>query len=112
MPDYFRLPSDTHEFEALLFAAPQALADHAGQADLATALGRISRSCGGPEAIDESPETAPARRLQNAWPGFSKVVDSAAILERVGVPTIRAQCPHFDGWVLSRKERVSGGPLP
>lgn len=96
-----------HEFEALLFVDPSAVATQAGQAaTLAPALRRIVAECGGPEAIDDGPLTAPAKRLRAAWPGFSKVTDAVEILCRIGIAALREECPHFGEWVKELERRA------
>ena len=95
-----------HEFEALLFANPSALGEHSGQRSLTQDLELIVAKCGEPEAIDDGPATAPSKRIAEAWPRYSKVTDSVAVLSRVGLPTLRERCPHFAAWVSEMEQRI------
>jgi hypothetical protein len=86
-----------HEFEALLFSEPRILA---GQLGVAPAeVDRILTECGEPEAIDDSPEKAPSKRLAKLSDRFKKAATGIAIAEAIGLPTMRAQCPLFDEWL-------------
>ena len=93
-----------HEFEALLFS---------DAAILATALEvdqnrvkAVIEKCGEPEAIDNSPQTAPSKRIEQLRSRFKKTTDGIAIAKRIGIDKMRSQCPLFDEWV-SRLESLS-----
>ena len=92
-----------HEYEALLFSDLNAFA-YAGvpprtiehwQAELA--------QFAGPEDVNNSPKTAPSKRLIAHWPayGTSKPVHGTLIALQIGLPAIRTRCPRFDEWVTS-----------
>lgn len=53
-----------HEFEALLFSEPAAIAEVCGQHH-ASAVGEIVGRVGSPEEIDDGPSTAPSKRLEH-----------------------------------------------
>lgn len=88
-----------HEFEALLYADPSVVAAHFGDDDIATAMHEDLTACGGPEFVNEGPDTAPSKRLMKHRPGYAKTTDGPAILADIGLPTIRNECPHFDAWL-------------
>lgn len=88
-----------HEFEAWVFAGPQVVADHFGQPMLGTRLQADAVACGGPEHIDQGPETHPKARLMQRQPTYKPASDGPTILHKIGVDGIRAHCPHFDQWL-------------
>jgi hypothetical protein len=87
-----------HEFEALLFSGPEKLAEalHVCSAE----IDKIIAECGGPENIDDSPETAPSKRLEGLCPGFKKTTTSIAIAKSIGLAGIREMCPVFNDWLI------------
>lgn len=97
-----------HEFEALLLSAPDVLAEHFGRPDLAQAVRRALATLDGPEDLNDSPTTAPSKRLadwthttnQRYGPG-TKLRHAPSICARIGLVTIRAACPRFDAWLGS-----------
>ena len=90
-----------HEFEALLYADPSVVAAHFGDDDIATAMHEDLAACGGPEFVNEGPDTAPSKRLMKHRPGYAKTTDGPAILADIGLPAIRNECPHFDAWLAA-----------
>ncbi len=98
-PPNFRPYLQLHEFEALVFCAPDQLAAKAGQADLAERLADIKDSCGGPELIDDGPTTAPSKRLTKIWRDFNKTLDGPSVVRDVGLASVRGECPHLDDWI-------------
>ena len=91
-----------HEFESLLFADPALLEellslDHSVPANAFLTI--YQRYHGQPELINDSPHTAPSKRILQVCPGYRKIVDGVLILEEIGLPKLRQQCPHFDAWV-------------
>lgn len=91
-----------HEFESLLFADPSLLEqwlgiDYSLPAQCFTAI--YQQYQGQPELINDDPRTAPSKRILQLCPGYRKVVDGLLVLEEIGLPLMRQQCPHFDAWV-------------
>lgn len=94
-----------HEFEALLFSDCRRLAEGICRPDLAPRFQQIRDAFETPEEIDDSPETAPSKRIEGLVPGYQKpLLGTLAALE-IGLPAMRAACPHFSGW-LDRLLRV------
>ena len=52
-----------------------------------------------PEHINNSPQTAPSKRILALVPHYKKTVDGPLIAEDIGLDAIRAQCPHFNNWI-------------
>ena len=91
-----------HEFEALLFSDPQTLADILSRVPRAHGIGRelsrISNAFQTPEEIDDDPVTAPSRRILALAPDYQKVTDGNIAASRIGLETMRRECPHFKSW--------------
>lgn len=88
-----------HEFEALLFSNPSVLARklQINESEIIA----IIEECGEPENIDNSPVTAPSKRLESLSHRFKKTTTGIAILKEIGLTAIRERCPIFDGWVTT-----------
>ena len=87
-----------HEFEALLFSDVSVLTERLGLSDTAKVQG-IRSEFESPEEINDSVQTAPSKRIAVLDPGYQKVNDGFLIAQRIGLATMRAECPHFDEWV-------------
>ncbi len=95
-----------HEFEGLLFSDCERFGEGIGRPDLAGDLQDIRDGFNSPEEIDDSPITAPSKRVKALVPGYQKpLLGTLAVLE-IGLEAIRAECPHFRAW-LERLERQS-----
>lgn len=94
-----------HEFEAWLFAAPAVVSEHFGSGELAAQLAAVIPADGGPEAINHGSHSHPKARLRQAWPGYKETSDGPTLLAKIGIPAVRAQCPHFAAW-LDRLEAL------
>lgn len=94
-----------HEFEALLFSDCGKFADAIQRPELAPEFQAIVDAAGGPEAIDDAPDSAPSKRIEALFPGYSKPFLGTAAVRAIGLDKIRAACPHFDSW-LTRLEKI------
>lgn len=93
-----------HEFEALLFAEPGKIAGE--YPDSADGVGELEAEVArfpGPEWVNDDPATAPSKRVKKNVPRYDKVRSGPRIAASIGLPRLRAECPHFGGW-LSRLE--------
>jgi len=90
-----------HEFEALLFSGPDIMEKWCSlDVSLpANCFGAIRQQFATPELINDSPNTAPSKRILNLHPGYNKVVDAKLIAEEIGLEKIRNECPHFHEWL-------------
>jgi hypothetical protein len=98
-----------HEFEALLFSDPLALAGVTQGADHAHQFQAILAECGECERIDDHPESAPSKRILKVAPGYDKTVDGLTAATRIGLPVMRERCPHFDTWLKKLESFGSAG---
>lgn len=88
-----------HEFEALLFSDEAILAE-ALDVELEQ-ITSIIETCGEPEKINNSRETAPSKRLNQLKPSgkFKKTTEGISIAEQIGVEKMRQRCPLFNQWL-------------
>lgn len=95
-----------HEFEALLFSDIQILAD-ALEVEVKQ-VEEIIKECGEPEKINNSPETAPSKRLDKLKKHgkFRKTSEGIDIAEKIGIDTIRQSCPLFDDWLKRLESKI------
>lgn len=89
-----------HEFEGLLFSDCGRFGQGIGRRDLAAPFQAIRDQFPTPEEIDDSPLTAPSKRIQALIPGYEKpLLGNLAALE-IGLERIRDECPHFRDWLV------------
>ena len=93
-----------HEFEALLFSDCAAFARAIDRPHLREALQEIRDAFDNPEEIDDSPNSAPSRRVQSLVAGYQKPWMGTLAAIEVGLDAMRDACPHFGRW-LNRLER-------
>lgn len=102
-PDGFVPYVMMHEFEAMLFSDCAAFGRGIGNPALGRQFQAIRDAFNTPEEIDDSPLTAPSKRVEKLVPGYSKpLLGTLAVIE-IGLEAIRRECPHFRRW-LSRLE--------
>ena len=88
-----------HEFEAWVFCAPEIVAAHFDRANLAAKVRQAIEHAGEPELINQGEATHPKARLQNMATGYKETSDGPTLMGKIGIPAIRAACPHFDSWL-------------
>ena len=88
-----------HEFEGLLFSDATRFGLGIGRPDLSPKFQAIRDQFATPEEINDSPQTAPSKRIINLVPGYEKpLMGTLAVLE-IGLDAIRQECPLFRGWI-------------
>jgi hypothetical protein len=104
-PDVRFLPYlQLHEYEGLLFSDPGAFANGISQPNLVPQFQAIRQSFSTPEDIDDSPDTAPSKRVVGLCPSYNKVLDGTRAASAVGIEAMRRECPHFRDWVESLRQ--------
>ena len=88
-----------HEFEALLYSAPELCGNYLSESSLARAMTAALAECGEPEMVNDTPTGAPSKRIRAAYPPYQKTIHGPSIADDIGLPLIRSSCPHFDEWV-------------
>lgn len=89
-----------HEFEGLLFSDVSAFLNSFDQSEINyEALLNAAKAFENPEMINNSPTTAPSKRLIDAIPDYNKVIFGNCVAMDIGLKTIREKCPLFNEWV-------------
>lgn len=95
-----------HEFEGLLFSDATKLGSGIGRPDLSPHFQAIREQFATPEEINDSPLTAPSKRIISLLPSYEKpLMGTLAVLE-IGLDAIRQECPLFRAWI----ERLEAWP--
>lgn len=93
-----------HEFEALLFVDLNAVIETLVSQITPQEFGDLNRFSS-PEEINDGAHTHPAARLQQHLRGYRKTLHGPLAVERIGLPRLRAHCPHFDEWLKKLEAR-------
>ena len=88
-----------HEFEGLLFSDPARFALSIEQPDLSREFQTIRNQFPTPEDIDDSPETAPSKRVENLYKRYQKPLMGVHAVQDIGLETIRNECRLFNRWI-------------
>jgi len=89
-----------HEFEACIFSSIDGFNAlyESNQANF-PALQEIITNFPNPEDINDSPLTAPSKRLLTHIPRYNKVVDGNLLIDEIGLEAVRNKCPRFNKWI-------------
>lgn len=90
-----------HEYEALLFSDPKALAESIRAPSLANSLGAIRNQFPTPEDINDHHDTAPSKRILAHHRSYNKVLDGTTAAHAVTVAKMRMECPRFNQWLTT-----------
>lgn len=88
-----------HEFEALLFSAPDEFARGIEKPELAQGFREVRGEFNCPEDINDSVTTAPSKRIQKLFPGYQKPLFGVIAALAIGLDKMREECPHFNSWL-------------
>jgi hypothetical protein len=98
-----------HEFEALLFSDPRALACYFDGCDREIrSLVELGNTFDNPELIDDGQHSAPSIRIGKEIPEYvrAKATAGPIIAAEIGLEKIREKCRHFNDW-LTKLESLS-----
>ena len=87
-----------HEFEAWLFSSPDELPRAMTESHKQPQFAAIRAAVETPEDINERPQYAPSKRIEELFPAYRKVLHGPTTAGRIGLDRIRAECPHFNAW--------------
>jgi len=96
-----------HEFDALLFCAPNVTDAALGAPPVGSrlnALQQIRSSFPSPEHIDDGVTTAPSKRIIQIYSGYRKQIFGPLIVQRTGLAALRRECVHFHDWISKLEE--------
>lgn len=88
-----------YEFEGLLFSDTSGLAQGINQPALADDFEAIRLAFASPEMINDSPETAPSKRLLAMFEAYDKPLHGSLAALEIGLGSIRRECPLFNAWL-------------
>jgi len=88
-----------HEFEGLLFSDCNAFGAGIGRPSLSIKFQAIRDQFSNPEEINDSPVTAPSKRVEALVEGYEKPFHGTLAILEIGLEKIRRECPHFDNWI-------------
>ena len=88
-----------HEYEGLLFSDCDAFAEAIARPQLGQRFREIRRQFATPEEIDDSPVTAPSKRVEALVAGYQKPLLGTLAALKMGLDKIRGECPHFRDWL-------------
>lgn len=94
-----------HEFEGLLFSDCGAFSRAIGRPELESKFKAVRDQFQTPEEINDSPDTAPSKRIEAIVPEYEKPLFGALAILEIGLARIREECVHFDAW-LKRLEML------
>ncbi len=96
-----------HEIEAWVLADCRRLGELMGNRAPAAELERTVRLESGPELVNDGVDTAPSKRILNAYPQYTKTIDGPLVIADAGLDSIRSRCPHADDWLREIEARMS-----
>lgn len=101
-----------HEFEALLFCGIEKIIElyPESQKEIDKLHLVLSQYSNQPELIDNSPQTAPSKRIIHAVEAnkkhkYNKPRTAVEVLRAIGLERVMQMCPHFKEWVDKIKQR-------
>lgn len=94
-----------HEFEGMLFSDCDRFSSGIGRTDLTADFQAIRDAFDNPEEINDSPNSAPSKRIKMLMPDYEKPLLGTLAAIEIGLRTIREECPHFAGWLKTLEER-------
>ena len=96
-----------HEFEALAFSSINSFETlfEANEMDY-KGIKDVIDSYSNPEDINDSPDTAPSKRMKKLIPGYNKVAYGISLIEYTGIDIILQKCPHFKEWIERLKAAI------
>lgn len=95
-----------HEFEAMLFVAPERFGDWTDSQKTVETLTAVAQAHPNPENINDSPLTAPSTRILRLTPRYEKTFHGPLIAAEIGLDRLRQACPHLNAW-LTRLEQLA-----
>lgn len=99
-----------HEFEGLLFSDCDALSRGVGRPELRPKFEAVRSQFANPEEINDSPLSAPSKRMESIIPGYEKPFLGILAALEIGLRRIREECPHFNAWLTSLEALVARRP--
>lgn len=97
-----------HEFEALVFSSANGFEALFEDNEMNyKGIRDVIETFPNPEDINDSPETAPSKRMQKLIQGYNKVAYGISLIEYTGIDIILRKCPHFREWIEKLKVSIA-----
>jgi hypothetical protein len=97
-----------HEYEALLLVDVDLIGRRIPD-EAAVGVPALTRDIAGsaPEDVDGGVETAPSKRIIRSFPSYAGLKTSVGpiVAADIGLPRLRAACPHFSAWLDELERR-------
>ena len=94
-----------HEIEALMFSSRSGFELVIDDEKKLRKIDLILDKYPNPEDINNSPQTAPSKRLMQIF-DYDKVGDGELIFEMVGIQSMLEKCPRFSNWINNINKRL------
>ncbi|MFD1008933.1 DUF4276 family protein [Oceanisphaera ostreae] len=88
-----------YEFEALLFSDPQKMAVGMDKPELVGSFQSIADAFESPEHINDSPQTAPSKRIEDLIYDYEKPLMGTLAALEIGLDAMREKCALFNAWL-------------
>ena len=88
-----------YEFEGLLFSDPKKFAQALDRPLFEDSIRSMRNDFDTPEDINDSPLTAPSKRVQMIFSDYDKPVGGTIAALEIGLPIMRKECRLFDAWL-------------
>ncbi len=89
-----------HELESLMFSSNEGFDLVVDDSKAMEQLNEIIEKYPNPEDINNTPQTAPSKRLETIF-RYDKTQDGELIFEMLGIDLILEKCPRFSDWINS-----------
>jgi hypothetical protein len=96
-----------YEYETLLLSEPDALLGFYPDRQAEVAALKADIAGLQPEEINDSPNTAPSKRILRFIPDYTKVIGGTLVADAIGLQNLRARCPHFHGWLETLENKLN-----
>ena len=90
-----------YEFEALLFSSPRAFAEGIDRPELEGRFRQIKDNFDTPEHINDSPQSAPSKRIIELVRGYEKPIMGSLAAIEIGMDSIKQECHIFNQWITN-----------
>lgn len=87
-----------HELESVFFSKRDGLEFVINDINAMKEVDKIIHKYPNPEDINNSPQTAPSKRLEKIF-NYQKTTDSDDILDFITINDIMSKCPRFNAWI-------------
>lgn len=88
-----------HEVEALMFSSRDGFELVIDEEEKLQLIDAINEEYPNPEDINNSPQTAPSKRIKDIYDDYDKVGDGEMIFEMIGIEPMLEKCPRFSNWI-------------